>query len=359
MSDGSVPALLPELTRPPVSAHDLLLLDLDGVVYAGPQALPGAAAAIDAARSAGAQVGFVTNNASRPPAEVAAHLTDLGVAAAPDDVVTSAQAAARLVAELVPPGSRVLVVGGAGLVDALAEHDLTAVWSATDDPVAVVQGFHPTVGWPLLAEGAYAVAAGLPWVASNLDLTVPTDRGRAPGNGTLVEAVATASRRRPTVAGKPEPALLNEATARLQGQRPLVVGDRLDTDVAGAIRADLPSLLVLTGVAGLADVCAAEPDVRPTYVSADLGGLLVPHPAVRVDGAGAHCDGWRAELRAGAVHLERADTPSGDASLAALRAVVAACWQAPDGQDVDTSAAEQRLHELVTGPAEEVASGTV
>lgn len=359
MSVRTESVLLPGLQRPLVEDHDVLLLDLDGVVYAGPDALPGAAETIGRCRDAGAAVGFVTNNASRPPAEVARQLRDLGIDAPDDSVVTSAQAAARLVADRVPAGSRVLVVGGDGLVEALGEHGLEAVWSATDDPAAVVQGFHPTVGWPLLAEGAYAAATGIPWVASNTDRTVPTDRGRAPGNGTLVEAVAVASGREPTVAGKPEPALFAEATARLGGRRPLVVGDRLDTDVAGANRSGLPSLLVLTGVASLADLCAADEQARPTYVSLDLGGLLLAHPTVQAADGAARCRGWRAEVRGGEVRLgtdDRLDdrAAGGADVLAALRAVVAACWTSSVPGSVETDAASRQLHEMMSGPVEEV-----
>ncbi len=197
-----------------------------------------------------------------------------------------------------------LVVGGEGLVVALAEHGLQAVWSERDDPAAVVQGFHPTVGWKLLAEGAYALATGIPWVASNLDRTVPTDRGRAPGNGTLVDALRAASGREPRVAGKPEPALFDEAQRRLGGTNPLVVGDRIDTDIAGASRAGVASLLVLTGVTSLAEACAARGDERPTFVAPDLEGLLLPHPEVRPVPAGARCGDWQAVVRDGRLVLE-------------------------------------------------------
>jgi HAD superfamily hydrolase (TIGR01450 family) len=312
-----------------VAEHDLVLLDLDGVVYAGRAAVPGAVCHLSRCREAGSRLGFVTNNASRPPASVAEHLRDLGVDAADTDVVTSAQAAARLVADAVPAGSAVLVVGGEGLEAALAEYDLRAVWSAREAPAAVVQGLHSTVGWTLLAEGAYALADGIPWIASNMDPTVPTDRGRAPGNGALVDVLRATSGRDPQVAGKPEPALFAEAQRRLGGDRTLVVGDRLDTDIAGATRAGLPSLLVLTGVSGVAELCAAEGDDRPTYVAPDLSGLLVSHPEVEQTDGGARCGHWDATVVDGALQLAGQDDGSGrgpDSAVAALRAVVAACW---------------------------------
>jgi hypothetical protein len=238
---------------------------------------------------------------------------------------------------------------------ALAEHDLTAVWSARDDPAAVVQGFHPTVGWRLLAEGAYALATGIPWVASNLDRTVPTDRGRAPGNGTLVDALRAASGRQPQVAGKPEPALFDEARRRLGGSNPLVVGDRIDTDIAGASRAGLPSLLVLTGVSTLSDLCAARDMDRPTYVAPDLGGLLLAHDEVEPGPDGLRCGDWRAAVRDGALALHGPESRASGAAetLAALRAAVATCWRHVDdteqpGDTVDVGTAERRLRDMMS-----------
>ena len=323
--------------------HDVALLDLDGVVYVGASAVPGAVAAVDRVRAAGMRVGYVTNNAARPPRAVATQLRELGLSLDDADVVTSAQAAARLVAGRVPSGSPVLVVGGDGLVEALAEHGLHAVFRLDDEPAAVVQGFAPTVGWQLLAEGAYAVAAGLPWVASNLDLTIPTSRGRAPGNGTLVAAVREATGTDPMVAGKPEPALVEESVLRTDAKRPLMVGDRLDTDIEGARRAGIPSLLVLTGVTSLDELFGAVGNQRPDFVAADLGGLLHPHEPVTVEAGAARCAGWTATVADGRLGLTGACDPfepaepgdrasnAGAAGTAALRAVVTAAWVARDG----------------------------
>ncbi len=354
--DATVSRSLGASTQALCRAHDLLLFDLDGVVYAGPDALPGAADRLARCRAAGNALGFVTNNASRPPAAVAAHLRALGIDAADDDVVTAAQAAARMVADRVPPGSRVLVIGGDGLVDALGEHGLWAVWSARDDPAAVVQGLHPSVGWELLAEGAYALATGVPWVASNLDVTLPTDRGHAPGNGALVEVLRVVSGREPDVAGKPAPALFEECSRRLGGDRPLVVGDRIGTDIVGAGRSGLPSLLVLTGISSLDEACAARGDERATYVAADLEGLLLPHPEVEVgaDGA-ARCAGWVAEVESERVSLYPSDGDGGAASrdpggrLAALRALVSACWAYADatGDTADSGPAQETWREMM------------
>ncbi|RZS80237.1 HAD superfamily hydrolase (TIGR01450 family) [Motilibacter rhizosphaerae] len=319
------------------AAYDVALLDLDGVVYVGPAAVPGAAEALAAAARDGMRLAFVTNNASRTPSSVAQHLGELGVPATVEQVVTSAQAAARLVAEQVPAGSPVLVVGGEGLVVALGERGLRAVGSADDGPVALVQGFAPEVGWRQLAEGALALQRGVPWIASNVDRTIPTPRGLAPGNGTLVEVLRLATGREPVVAGKPELPLHAEAVARTSAERPLVVGDRLDTDIEGAVRAGTPSLLVLTGVTGAAELLGAGPQHRPSYLGADLGALLEPHAAPALEGDRASLGGWDAHLEHGVLRV----TGTGD-PLDALRAACAAAWSSEGGVDrIDAPPAAQ------------------
>ncbi len=262
---------------PLCETYDVALLDLDGVVYRGDEPVPGAADAIAAARAAGMRMAFVTNNASRTPAAVVARLADAGVPAREDEVATAAQAAATLLRTLVRDGARVLVTGGEGLRVATAEAGFTLVTSAADAPEAVVQGYDPSLAYADLAETALAVRNGAVWVASNLDATIPTARGELPGNGSLVALVATATGRRPdAAAGKPERALHDEAVRRSGARRPLVVGDRLDTDVEGARRAGCDSLLVLTGVTTPAMLAQAPPHQRPTYVGDDLRALLAP-----------------------------------------------------------------------------------
>ena len=259
-----------------VEAYDVALLDLDGVIYTGASAVPGAVAALTRARAAGMRLAFVTNNASRSPSAVAAHLSRLGLPAAATDVVTSAQAAARLVAERFPPGSPVLVAGAMALRLALRARGLRPVSTFAERPVAVVQGFAPDLGYSQLAEAGLAIRAGALFVASNTDATLPTPRGLQPGNGSLVQVLVTATGVRPIVAGKPEPPLHAEAMARTGAKRPLVVGDRLDTDIEGAVRGGADSLLVLTGVTSPLDLVLAPPGRRPTYVAADLRALFAP-----------------------------------------------------------------------------------
>ena len=251
-------------------AYDALLLDLDGTVYAGKLEVPGAKDALDA----GDQKNYyVTNNASRSPVAVAEHLRELGFAAQPDEVVTSAQTAARLLSERLPMGSRVLVVGTEALVHEIRSVGLGVTRSADDRPAAVVQGHSTETGWEILSEAALALRAGALWVACNVDATVPTERGLQVGNGSMVAAVAHATGRQPLVAGKPAAPLMIDAVNRSGSKTPLVVGDRLDTDIEGANAIEADSLLVLTGVNTVADALNAPEARRPTFVSADLSGL--------------------------------------------------------------------------------------
>ncbi|MDX6329616.1 MAG: glycerol-phosphatase [Streptomycetaceae bacterium] len=300
-------------------AYDTALLDLDGVVYAGGDAIAHAVESLGAARGHGMRLAYVTNNAARTPEAVAEHLTRLGVPAEPGEVITSAQAVARLIADQVPTGARVLAIGGEGLLAALRERGLEPVGSADDDPAAVVQGYAPTVGWEQLAEASYAVNRGVPWFASNTDLTIPTARGKAPGNGALVEVVRIATGAEPQIAGKPLPPMHRETVIRTGARRPLVVGDRLDTDIEGANAAGVDSLLVLTGVSTPAQLLAAEPKYRPAYVDADLRGLLVPQPAAE----GSRCGGWVASAGDEGLVLE-----GEGAQLDGLRALCGAAWTA-------------------------------
>ncbi|MDH3037591.1 HAD hydrolase-like protein [Streptomyces sp. TRM75561] len=305
-------------------AYDTALLDLDGVVYAGGNAIEHAVPSLAVARDGGMRLAYVTNNALRTPDAVAAHLTELGIPAEAGDVITSAQAVARLIADQVPQGSRVLVVGGEGLRVALRERGLEPVESADDEPVAVVQGYGgPELAWGRFAEASYAVARGLPWFASNTDLTIPSGRGIAPGNGAAVEVVRIATGAEPQVAGKPLPPMHRETILRTGAERPLVVGDRLDTDIEGAFNGGVDSLLVLTGVTDGAQLLAAPPQHRPTYVDGDLRGLLTGQPEVVGDGGAFRCGGWTAAAGAGRLELDGDGAP-----VDGLRALCAAAWTA-------------------------------
>jgi len=316
----------------PLSGIDVVLADLDGVVYAGPNAIPFAIDSLNRAAES-VRVGYITNNASRTDASVAGHLTDLGLSVAPADVVTSPQAAMRLLTEQVPAGSRILVVGGDGLVDELEKHGFTVTRSAEDSPAAVVQGFAPDVGWTQLAEAAFALNAGvtpegdypgIPWIATNTDWTIPQARGIAPGNGTLVSAVHTAVGRLPLVAGKPETPIFLEALKRFESTTPLFIGDRLDTDILGANRAGIPSVLVLTGIDKAKQALAAGPDERPTFILEDLRQLHEPYPETQFSK-----DKSQATVNGATVRIHGADVQivaDGDDGINLLRAACAVIW---------------------------------
>jgi HAD superfamily hydrolase (TIGR01450 family) len=334
-TSGTRPApLAAGCEQPPSHRFDVALLDLDGVVYIGPDAVPGVPAALASARRDGMRLGYVTNNASRTPEEVAAHLAELGVPAAPDDVITSSQAAATVVAELLGAGGRVLPVGGTGVAVALTEAGLTVVASAEDQPDAVVQGYGREVGWVQLAEAIVAVRNGARHVATNVDLTVPSPRGPLPGNGAMVAVVTGVTGVPPLVTGKPDPAMHAECVRRTGARRPIVVGDRLDTDIEGARRAGAASLLVLTGVTDPALLLAAGPDRRPDLLSPDAAGLLVRHPAVESTGRAWRCGAWSVRVAEGGAALELSTSGDGTSEgdgLDGLRALCVAHWAAhPD-----------------------------
>jgi glycerol-1-phosphatase len=324
----------PTTEAAPLDGIDVVLADLDGVVYKGSGAIPHAVESLNKA-SASARLGYLTNNASRTDETVAAHLRDLGLDVKATDVVTSPQAAMRLLGGVVDDGSTILVVGGDGLVSELEKAGYTVTRSADDAPAAVVQGFAPDVGWKHLAEASFALAptgrdaagaptGGIPWIATNTDWTIPVERGIAPGNGTLVAAVHTAVGRLPQVAGKPEVAIFEEAVARFSASSPLFIGDRLDTDILGANRAKMPSVHVLTGIDGPKQVIAADASMQPTYILGDLRGLHEPYPAVRMshDDTVATVRGAKVRRQQNVIEIVK----TGDDPLDLLRAGCAVVW---------------------------------
>jgi glycerol-1-phosphatase len=307
-------------------AYDVALLDLDGVVYIGGVAIPGAPQALQEAKRGGIHLAYVTNNASRSPAAVAALLQGMDVPAEAEDVVTSAQAAARLLADKLPAKARVLVIGAVALSLAVRERGLVPVSTAAEDPQAVVQGYGPGIDYSRLAEGGLAVRAGALFVGTNADSTLPGRHGIQPGNGSLLRVIAHATGVEPVIAGKPEPPLHRESVIRTGARRPLVVGDRLDTDIEAACRADCDSLLVLTGVTRPADVVTAPEGQRPTYIGETLHTLLAPYPEISEQKTGtATCGGWTAVRDGGTLTL------TGDGAPAdGLRALCAAAWSTPE-----------------------------
>lgn len=257
-----------------IDAHDGVLFDLDGVLYAGAGAVPGAVEAVTSLKERGFRCAFVTNNASRSAEQVAAHLTELGIPAQPQEVYGSAPAGVRLMAEHVAAGSAVLVTGSAYLRGLVQDAGFTVVEDASQGPRAVIQGFDPRLGWEDLAQAAYAINNGAAWFATNLDLSIPRAEGIAPGNGALAAAITCATGQQPRAAGKPEPVLFQQAAAGLELSAPLVVGDRLDTDILGGNRAAFTTALVLTGIDSRDTAVEAAADSRPRWLLRTLQDLF-------------------------------------------------------------------------------------
>lgn len=253
--------------------YDALLVDLDGTLIRGSSAIAGAAAAL---HDAGLPIMYVTNNASKAPRDVAALLQSLGFAATEAQVMTSAQAAIALALSKVEAGSKALVVGAPSFVELAAAAGFTVVSSADDEPDVVLQGLNKELTWSHLAEGALAIRAGALWIASNTDTTLPSERGLLPGNGSMVAALRAATAQEPVVAGKPGPISMEKAAAVLGAQRPLVVGDRLDTDIAGGRAANMDTLMVLTGVSTLREAKELPPELQPSFIADDLHALNAP-----------------------------------------------------------------------------------
>ncbi|HJV13364.1 MAG TPA: HAD-IIA family hydrolase [Propionibacteriaceae bacterium] len=309
-----------------VESYDAVLFDLDGVIYLGPVAVPGAAQGIAELRERGTKIGFVTNNAARPPVAVADHLVELDIPATAADVVTSAQAAAHLLINRFGAGARILAVGGEGVTVALSEVGLVPVHSADEHPVAVIQGYGFDLKWQELNEAAVAIHRGAHWVATNIDPTRPTERGLVPGNGAAVAAVQLAVQALPEVAGKPYRPLLDDTVSRLGAQHPLFVGDRLDTDIAGAINAGLDSMLVLSGSHRAEQLISATPGERPTFVGEDLRALLRPRLALDQSGGEFRCGTASASTVDGKLTVHR----NGSTDIEAIWVAAHAAWWAAD-----------------------------
>lgn len=310
----------------PLAGYDAVLLDLDGTIVLGTKPVPEAPDVVNELRRAGRTVLFITNNASRAASDVAEHLTALGLRTAAEDVLTSGQAAVAMLGAQLPAGAAVLVVGSEALVAAVRAAGLRPVRAASERPAAVVQGHSTETGWAQLAEACLAIRCGAMWIASNVDRTLPTERGLLPGNGAMVAALQAATDREPEVAGKPARPLFDAAVDRTGAQRLLVVGDRLDTDIAGARAAGLDSLLVLSGVADVGALLVAPPEQRPVYVGADIRVLRGSLEKARIQPR----PGWRVESADGTLLLHRDGTGSDNEAVSdpldALRTLCAACW---------------------------------
>lgn len=256
--------------------YDGLLIDLDGTLIRGAECVPGGPEALAGVTL---PISYVTNNASKAPAEVAEMLSSFGYQATASQVMTSSMAAVAMAADSTAAGAKVLVVGAPAFADLASEAGFIVVESADDEPSVVFQGLNKQLTWAELAEGALAIRSGARWIASNTDTTLPTERGFLPGNGAFVKAMEVSTDRTPEVAGKPGSEILRRAAESIGSKNPLVIGDRLDTDIAGACAAGMHSLLVLTGVSTADEARNALPDSRPTFVAPGLESLHLPTAA--------------------------------------------------------------------------------
>jgi HAD superfamily hydrolase (TIGR01457 family) len=254
--------------------YGCLLFDLDGVLYRGDAPVPAAPPTLAELRRAGARPVFLTNNSSRTPEQVADKLRRLGIDADPTEVVTSALATAELLAAR--GGGRAFVVGQDGVRRALTDAGLEVLAGEPDHADLVVVGFDGSVTYERLKTACLLVQRGARLVATNPDASYPSHDGLWPGAGALLAVITTTTGATPEVVGKPFAPLFEAALRRGGGGRPLVIGDRLDTDIEGAVRLGWDSMLVLTGVSSRAEVQERGP--RPTYVADDVGGLLDADP---------------------------------------------------------------------------------
>lgn len=322
---------------PLIDQFDAALVDLDGVIYLGAKPVPGAPAALADLRRRGVPIGFVTNNAARPRAEVAAHLQTLGIEAGAGDIVTSAQSVAAVMANMLPASSPVLVVGTQALRDEVANRGFRLVDDWRNGPVAVVQGLDPSVSWERLTAAAHAIQRGARWFATNLDINRPTDLGLEPGTGAQVAVVSTCvdAGLRPEVSGKPYPPLLTETMRRLDASRPIFVGDRLDTDVQGAHNVGISSLWVCTGSHTAHDLLHAGQTQRPSYIGFDVQALLRPPRVAQLHDGRAVCREQTVEVRGGKVQLLGSVPADREAQLDVLWALVNLAWQTHLDQGAD------------------------
>lgn len=300
------------------TSYDALLLDLDGTMWEGGRAIPGA---IESVRDSGLPAMYVTNNASKAPELVATQLSGLGLATQAEDVMTSAQAAVLMAQQECESGSNVLVLGTESFKDLARNAGFRVVDSADDQPVAVLHGHNPETGWAQLSEAALAIRAGAVYLASNLDTTLPMERGLHVGNGSMVAAVVSATGVSPRAAGKPEPEMFLLAAQKLQAARPLAVGDRLDTDIAGGVAAGIDTLQVITGVSGHRDILCAPASQRATFIADDMTSLFEEPEQLRPQQQGdfiATLDGSRLIIDGGSTN---------STSIQAFRTALATVWQ--------------------------------
>jgi 4-nitrophenyl phosphatase len=247
-----------------------LIIDMDGVLYRGQEAIPGTGAFVDFLREQ--RIGFMlaTNNATRTPQQFVDKLAKMLVAVHPTEILTSALATAGYLRTIAAPGSRVFVVGQDGLCSALQEAGFTLV---EDEADYVVAGMDFTICYERLAQATLLIRAGARFIGTNPDRTFPTEKGIVPGAGSLLAFLQAATDVTPVIVGKPETAMMEQAMA-LMGARPTntaMLGDRLETDILAGRRANLSTLLVLSGVTDTGLLARSE--IQPDLIFRDVSDL--------------------------------------------------------------------------------------
>jgi len=322
--------------------YDAALLDLDGVVYIGDDAVPAVIPTLNEMHQQfGIALTCITNNAARSPKVVAEHLQRLGLQVTANDVVTSGQAAATELARLLPQGSDVFVLGSRDLADEVELVGLKPSQDPDKHYAAIVQGYWPDMPWRMLGLASKIINSGALWVGTNADWTIPTTFGTSPGNGTMIQALKIATGRAPAlIAGKPDSPLMYGAIDRTSAKQPLMIGDRLDTDILAANRINIDSLLVFSGVTDFMELFSATPELRPTYLAWDASGIADSHSAVSVDHGLVSLHDWRAAGDGLSGH--------GDA-LDAIRVLAVAVWELVISPDQAMSALAERGISLPKG----------
>lgn len=296
----------------PAASHQAIFFDLDGVIHRGGVPTHQISATTQNLRQAGQELRFITNNASKTTSDVAALLNSLGVPCEPTEVITSIAACVQAMTQQLPTGSAVLVLGTAALRDAVTAAGFTLA-EPHQPCAAVVQGFNPELTWRDLAAACAAITHGALWFAPNQDQTIPLDWGFGPGNGAMGKPITAVTGKTPITTGKPHPPMYELAKSTVATGQILFVGDRLDTDIAGAHHSGLTSALVLTGVANAQAALAAEPHQRPDYLLSHASELTAAYHCPEGDADQARCGDQVVRWAAGQVQLEHAEhTSTGD-----------------------------------------------
>jgi glycerol 3-phosphatase-2 len=252
--------------------YDCILFDLDGVLYRGEDAVPSAPPTLAELRRRGVRPVFLTNNSSRTPLQVAEKLRGIGIEAEPGEVVTSALATAELLADR--GGGQAFVIGQDGVREALADAGIAILDGEPEEADLVVVGYDGAATYGSLKRASLLVQRGARLVATNADGSYPAADGLWPGAGALLAVITTTTGAEPEIVGKPFAPLFEAGRRRGGGGRPLIVGDRLDTDIEGAARLRWDSVLVLTGVSRREDV--ERLGIVPTVIAEDVSALLEP-----------------------------------------------------------------------------------